>query len=631
MEQADFETWLTSLLQSAGGGSFSLKKSVTDALGDEVAALCLYLLPSGRVTAQETVVDLAWARRVSMAPNLTPAQQTEALRRNLLSAESVTPPLEALLHAAVPAAVAALVHSPALLAAGELGEVGAGVTILPAQPYAAAAARAVAEILQTQPGLRGVIIRRYGALIWGETAEETAQALRVLLAEADRTATLQGPAPTADIDAVRTRLISVLPLVRGLLAQPTGDQDHPFDRVILRAVCTPEMLGLVAAEKAQEASRRLALCPAHAPFFGAGALCLDSANPDDPADLRERLGEACARYAEEHGGARPRVVLLPGLGAVCAGASAREAEAAAELLLPTLQARLRLVAAGVAPQAPEPMQESASPGRGPLEGHVSLVTGAAGAIGAGICQGLLQAGSHVAITDLPGERLESLVEELRELDPDRVIGVPLDVTDPASVSAGLERIVATWGGVDLAVVNAGVAHVSALEKMDLEAFRRLEQINLEGTLLLLREMAQHFRLQGTGGDIVLISTKNVFAPGASFGAYSATKAAAHQLARIASLELAELGVRVNMVAPDAVFGEGARKSGLWQEIGPERMRARGLDERGLEEYYRTRNLLKARITPEHVARAVLFFATRQTPTTGATLPVDGGLPDAVPR
>jgi NAD(P)-dependent dehydrogenase (short-subunit alcohol dehydrogenase family) len=167
--------------------------------------------------------------------------------------------------------------------------------------------------------------------------------------------------------------------------------------------------------------------------------------------------------------------------------------------------------------------------------------------------------------------------------------------------------------------------------MSLESFRRLERVNVEGTLLLLKALARHFALQGLGGDVVLVSTKNVFAPGAQFGAYSATKAASHQLARVASLELAPLGVRVNMVAPDAVFSHGGRRSGLWQEVGPDRMKARGLDEKGLEEYYRGRNLLKARVTAAHVARAVLFFATRQTPTTGATIPVDGGLPDATPR
>ena len=156
-------------------------------------------------------------------------------------------------------------------------------------------------------------------------------------------------------------------------------------------------------------------------------------------------------------------------------------------------------------------------------------------------------------------------------------------------------------------------------------------LNTEGTLLLLREASRRFRRQRTGGDVVLVSTKNVFAPGAQFGAYSATKAAAHQLARIASLEMAPNGVRVNMVAPDAVFSHGRRESGLWATVGPDRMRARGLDAAGLQEYYRERNLLKVRVTAEHVANAVLFFFTRQTPTTGATLPVDGGLPDATPR
>ncbi|MBA7634367.1 hypothetical protein ES703_41951 [subsurface metagenome] len=86
-----------------------------------------------------------------------------------------------------------------------------------------------------------------------------------------------------------------------------------------------------------------------------------------------------------------------------------------------------------------------------------------------------------------------------------------------------------------------------------------------------------------------------------------------------------------MVAPDAVFSEGEYKSGLWEEIGPSRMQARGLNEKELQEYYRNRNLLKIRVTGRHVSNAVLFFATRQTPTTGATIPVDGGLPDATPR
>ncbi|MBU2055095.1 MAG: SDR family NAD(P)-dependent oxidoreductase, partial [Proteobacteria bacterium] len=267
----------------------------------------------------------------------------------------------------------------------------------------------------------------------------------------------------------------------------------------------------------------------------------------------------------------------------------------------------------------------------PLRGSAAIVTGAAGAIGSGICEELLRQGCAVAATDLAGDPLDVMAIALKDRYGDRALAVPLDVTDGAAVAAAFEETIAAFGGIDIVVVNAGLAHVASLAEMDLDAFRKLERVNVEGTLLLLARAEKLFRLQNTGGDVVFVSTKNVFAPGAKFGAYSATKAAAHQLCRIASLEFAELGVRVNMVAPDAVFSHGEKKSGLWAQVGPDRMKARGLDEKGLEEYYRQRNLLKAQIRAEHVARAVLFFVTRQTPTTGATIPVDGGLPDATPR
>jgi len=272
-----------------------------------------------------------------------------------------------------------------------------------------------------------------------------------------------------------------------------------------------------------------------------------------------------------------------------------------------------------------------SPDAQPLAGKAALVTGAAGAIGAGICRALLEHGCRVTAADLARDRLDALLAELGGPAPGRAAGTVMDVADEQSVAAGFAEAFAAWGRLDIVIVNAGVAHVSSLVDMDLAAFRWLERVNVEGTLLTLREAGRRLAAQGAGGDVVLITTKNVFAPGAQFGAYSATKAAAHQLARVAALEFAPHSIRVNMVSPDAVFGEGAHRSGLWAEVGPDRMRARGLDQAGLEEYYRGRNLLKARVTAEHVARAVLFFVTGQTPTTGATIPVDGGLPDATPR
>lgn len=269
--------------------------------------------------------------------------------------------------------------------------------------------------------------------------------------------------------------------------------------------------------------------------------------------------------------------------------------------------------------------------RNSLADRVALITGSAGAIGYGICEVLLENGCTVVATDLPGERLENFGKDLEQLQPGKSTTIPMDVTNTKSVKDAFQAVFDKFGRLDIVIHNAGIAYVSKIVDMDIEKFRQLESVNVDGTLIVLAEAGRKLAEQGKGGDIVIMSTKNVPSPSAGFGAYSSTKAASHQLGRIASLEFAEHNIRVNMVAPDAVFSEGKYKSGLWELVGINRMKARGLDENGLHEYYRNRNLLKAAVTGRHVANAVLFFITRQTPTTGATIPVDGGLPDATPR
>ena len=400
------------------------------------------------------------------------------------------------------------------------------------------------------------------------------------------------------------QLARIAPIVRGLLAEETGSQDIPYKPIILNSLTSKEAIdfadsvanaeqvgwGLPHRKKigGLKPTLRTLLESQKPPLF------LDTTEYDtEPEKFRKQLKDTISDYSTRHN-FKPEVICLSGLGILYVEQKEKNSEL-------------------------------------PLTNKVALVTGAAGAIGYGVCRGLLENGCHLVATDLPGEKLDSFTADLKQTAGERVIGVPIDVTSKDSVTRGFESVILTWGGIDIVVVNAGIPLVSYLKDIDLDAFRKLEKVNVEGTLLTLTEAGNLFIRQGIGGDIIVISTKNVPSPGAGFGAYSATKAACHQLGRIASIELAQYGVRVNMVAPDAVFSEGKYKSGLWEQIGPDRMRARGLDEKGLQEYYQSRNLLKAKITGRHVSNAVLFFATRQTPTTGATIPVDGGLPDATPR
>jgi len=657
-----------------GGGNTSCKAKLRDVFGQERAVL--FIKGSGvdlaTISPQDFVpLDAEHLVRLLALPNLSDEAMADEFACHVMNVTNRRASVETLMHAAITSPVVLHTHPSAILAltnrqGGHETVAAALGTEVVAVPYIAAGlplARAVREVLARQPRVRGMVLMHHGLVTWGKTAQEAYQMTIDLVSKAEaylgrtRVRPLALGAPSLTERERRYQLLA--PVIRGVLGPKTPDDLQ--GRLILQPLLDPGLVRLLDVPE----GRILALMAPPTPDYLIRTrrfpLWLEPLISDDPQSLRQRLAQAVAdfqsryrAYIQGYGGAEkvqvdadalaPRVVMIPGVGVVCLGRNAREAVVVRDIIRQALLIQNAIHEGGATGQPLEDehlfhmefrayQKAKLGPGGqgGPLDGSVALVTGAAGAIGSGICDVLLSQGCHVAAADLPGPALDDLVQELGQRYPTQIIAVAMDVTDPASVAAGFAQTVRAWGGVDGIIVNAGIAHVASLSELDLEAFRRLERVNVEGTLLVLAEAGRHLALQNAGGDVVLISTKNVFCPGAGFGAYSATKAAAHQLARIASLELAPLGVRVNMVAPDAVFSHGQKRSGLWAAVGPNRMKARGLDEHGLEEYYRSRNLLKARVTAEHVARAVLFFITHQTPTTGATIPVDGGLPDSTPR
>lgn len=670
-----------------GGGNTSVKRVVTDVFGDEIEIIAvkasgydLATVPPGGHVA----VRLDHLRRLRAIPTLTDEMIVNELRTHLLDAAAPTPSIETPVHALVPHRYVDHTHADAVLvltnqpAGVELARAAMGpdVIVLPYVFPGFGLAHAVADALDDQPDAIGMVWANHGIMTWGDTARASYDAMVDLVTRAEALVeSRSGRGHVSSRTGVRgqnerlerlersersARLAAVAPVVRGLLARDTGDADRPHRRVVLEALVDDETVAALDGPHARSLMVSSPLTTDHLIRTRPWPAWVDDPTWDDTDRRREQIEAALDAWRADYEAylarnrARlpagitpfpptPRMMALPGLGVLCAGDDAADARMVADIARQTIRAKVEIAAMGGTYEGVSEahlfdmehrtlqhakLHATVDP---PLAAQVVLVTGAAGAIGSGICEGLLADGAHVVATDLPGPGLDSLLDALRAIDAHRTMASPLDVTDPESVASAFDAVSRTWGGVDGVVVNAGLAHVSSLAEMDLERFRTLERVNVDGTLLLLREAANHFARQGTGGDIVLVSTKNVFAPGAGFGAYSATKAAAHQLARIATLELAPADVRVNMVAPDAVFSHDERPSGLWAEVGPGRMKARGLDAAGLEAYYRDRNLLKARITASHVAKAVAFFLARPTPTTGATLPVDGGLPDATPR
>ncbi len=602
-----------------------------------------------------------------------------AMRRLCFDPEAGAPSIEAPVHAVLPGAYVDHTHADAVLAltnredglscvrAALAAELDGELIVIGYFEPGFSLAAAVAHACRDNPRARAMVLMHHGLITWGDSARESYELTISLVSRAERE--LESAArvhiampPLPSTETLERRAALVAPIVRGMLATPSGSPDRRYRRVVLECLRSPEALRVIECEQGRDLCVAAPLTGDHLIRVGILPAWVERPDYEDEDKLRAAIDAALAAYAQSYTAylarhshrmpegvapfaAKPKVVFMPGLGALCCGDDPSSARIARDISEHALAVRLAVASCGASYRTVggaelfdmeyrvEQHAKLALPPASAVEfsAEVALISGAAGAIGSGICERLLGAGINVAASDLPGPALDDLVEVLERRFPGKIVSLPLDVGDQQSVAQGFDTVAAIWGGVDFVIINAGLAHVSSLAEMEIGEFQRLQRVNTEGTLLLLREAGRHFRRQRSGGDIVLVSTKNVFAPGPGFGAYSATKAAAHQLARIASQEFAADDVRVNMVAPDAVFSHGKRASGLWAEVGPERMRARGLDPEGLEEYYRNRNLLKVGISAEHVAEAVLFFLSRLTPTTGATLPVDGGLPDSTPR
>nr|NLD41300.1 SDR family oxidoreductase [Actinomycetales bacterium] len=247
----------------------------------------------------------------------------------------------------------------------------------------------------------------------------------------------------------------------------------------------------------------------------------------------------------------------------------------------------------------------------PLDGQVAIVTGAASGIGRACAQALLDAGCAVVGWDLNPDVASTFATPAWR-------GVQVDVTEQAAVEHGLRVAVEEFGGLDILVVGAGIFPTSKpIGEMELDVFRRTMAVNVDSVVTLYGlawPLLEHSR---QGGRVVVVASKNVIAPGSGAAAYSSSKAALTQLSRVAALEWAPKGIRVNLMHPDAVFD-----TGLWT---PELLAARAAHYGLTVDEYKRRNLLKAEVTSATCGAMALAMVTEPFRcTTGAQVAIDGG-------
>lgn len=245
-----------------------------------------------------------------------------------------------------------------------------------------------------------------------------------------------------------------------------------------------------------------------------------------------------------------------------------------------------------------------------LQGKVAIVTGAASGIGKACVEQLVAFGAAVVATDI-----NSAIKNI--YNDDAIVCVSGDITESATISNIVESAVRSFGGIDILVSNAGNFPASqSLEEIDPDAWQQSLDLNLTSHQRILKDCIPFLKL-GLNPAVVIVGSKNVPAPGPGASTYSSAKAALNQLARVAALELAKHGIRVNSVHPNAVFD-----TGLWDDkVLCSRAKHYGLS----VDEYKSNNLLKVEINAKDVAALICAMCGPLfSKTTGAQIPIDGG-------
>ncbi len=616
-----------------GGGNTSVKITEKNILGEEEEIL--YVKGSGW--------DLERIDRPGFAPvrmthllalarleQLSDPQMVNELKTHTTLASAPTPSVEAILHAVLPHKYVDHTHADAIVTitntANGLERIqeiyGGSVVIIPYIMPGFDLARdcALRFARDAGPDTVGMVLLNHGIFSFGATAREAYERMIDLVNRAEaylqrqNAWTLPRPAPAHASAAARRERAALrrtlcdhagAPLIVSWQddAKSHAFAQHPHvQRIAQQGPATPDHV---------IRTKRL-------PLLGRDVAKY-------VADYRDYFAQhaAQARAPKTMLDPTPRVILDGDWGLAAVGRSAKDAAIVRDIYDHTIDVILRAEALGgyraLSPRDLFDMEywdlEQAKlrqGGKPPMfTGEVAVVTGAASGIGKACVESLLARGAAVVGLDLA-----AAITGLS--DKPGYHGIQCDITDAAKLNAALETAVAACGGLDMLILNAGVFPAGCrIEALADAEWRRVMQVNLDANLSLLRETHPLLKCAPRGGRVVFIGSKNVPAPGPGAAAYSASKAALNQLARVAALEWGGDGIRINTLHPNAVFD-----TGLWTD---DVLRARAAHYGLSVDAYKTNNVLKVEVSSRDVAElAAEMCGPLFAKTTGAQLPVDGG-------
>jgi rhamnose utilization protein RhaD (predicted bifunctional aldolase and dehydrogenase)/NAD(P)-dependent dehydrogenase (short-subunit alcohol dehydrogenase family) len=617
-----------------GGGNTSVKIRSRTVTGEEEELL--YVKGSGwdlETIREEGFAPVRLPHLVKLAKleSLSDPQMMNELSTQLTRAGAPAPSVETILHAILPFKYVDHTHADAVLAVTNTADgekhvreiYGDDVVVIPyIMPGFDLAGLCAKQFAQdATPRTIGMVLLNHGIFSFGATARESYERMIALVTRAEQFLGERGAGKSSEAQPAAAMKPRRLELSR-------------LRREISAVAGFPLVMRTHADAKSRAFARR------------ADVATLSQQGPATPDHvIRTKrvpmLGRDVAGYSKAYReyfernaplakepktmlDPAPRMLLDPEVGLATLGRTAKDAAIVADLYSHTIDVILASTALGGYRALPEKdifdveywdleQAKLRRAGKPPVfTGEVALVTGAASGIGKACVEALLKRGAAVVGLDVSVD-VQNAVGRRADY-----VGLECDVTSRDAVEAALEQAVSAFGGIDMLVLNAGVfpggRRIDALSD---DEWQRVMRVNVDANLSLMRECHPLLELAPGGGRVVVIGSKNVPAPGPGAAAYSASKAALTQLARVAALEWGADGIRVNVVHPNAVFD-----TGLWSDdVLTSRAAHYGMS----VEAYKTNNVLKIEVTSADVAElAAEMCGPVFAKTTGAQVPVDGG-------
>ena len=643
-----------------GGGNTSVKSRTFNKLNEEVDVL--YVKGSGwdldTLEPQGLPgILLDHLQKLRGLDKLSDEEMVNEQRTHLLDAFSPNPSVETLLHAFLPHKFIDHSHADASLIIANQPDAekicreiyGDRIGIVPYIMPGFALAKASVEVYEKKPKVEGLMLINHGLFTFGDTAKESYDRHidAVTLAEnyIDKRALksltpLDGPAMQVGEE---TLMNSLAPIMRGLYKEQSGKD------WVLHYRVDDQAKAFASSKEYQSWSQVGTATPDHVIRTKQKPLLLNFQQCEDLKKLRQEISQALSdycnsyhQYFETNKKAKgvdkkeldrlPRVILIAGLGLVTIGKTVKETEVSADIYQHTIDIihKSFSIAAFVPLNSSDLFDmeywslEQAKLGKSkapPLQGKVVYITGAASGIGLATAKLFAGQGANLFLVDRTEENLQSAAEEIRKKSKVGVATQVLDVTDASSVRQSFEKIVNTFGGIDILISNAGNAIQGAIGEVGIKKLRESFELNFFAHQVLASEALRRFQIQKTGGVLLFNASKAAFNPGKNFGPYALPKAALVALTKQYALDYGACGIRSNAINADRI-----RTALFSEETLKERAQARGLSP---DDYFKN-NLLQEEVYDTDVAQGFLNLALAEK-TTGSIITIDGGNIAASPR